>query len=110
YMRAFEPKPDVAIELPTGTGKTMVGLLLAEWRRRRYGKPVIYACPTNQLAYQVAAVAQREGIQAVTLLGSSIKWDAVQHTRYEAAEGQVSAIRTLTWRCRGSLRYTRMAI
>jgi hypothetical protein len=86
YMRAFDQKPDVAIELPTGTGKTIVGLLLAEWRRRRYNKPVIYACPTNQLAYQVAAAAGREGVQAVTLLGSSTKWDAVDHTRYEAAE------------------------
>ncbi len=86
YMRAFQNKADVAIELPTGTGKTIVGLLLAEWRRRRFNKPVIYACPTKQLAYQVAASAEREGIQAVTLLGPSSQWDAVRHTRYEAAE------------------------
>jgi hypothetical protein len=86
YIRAFEQKPDIAIELPTGTGKTIVGLLLAEWRRRKYNKPVIYACPTNQLAYQVAAAAERESIQAVTLLGTSGKWAPVEQTRYEAAE------------------------
>jgi Rad3-related DNA helicase len=25
---------DLALELPTGTGKTLIGLLIAEWRRR----------------------------------------------------------------------------
>lgn len=86
YMRDFELRPDVAIELPTGTGKTMVGLLIAEWRRRKYNMSVVYACPTNQLVHQVAAAAKREGIQAVTLLGSSARWDPVEQTRLEAAE------------------------
>jgi hypothetical protein len=26
--------PDLALELPTGSGKTLVGLLIADWRRR----------------------------------------------------------------------------
>ena len=29
---------DVAIELPTGAGKTLVGLLIAEWRRHAEGE------------------------------------------------------------------------
>ena len=41
---------DVAFELPTGTGKTGVGLLIAEWRRRRFGGKVAYLTLTNQLA------------------------------------------------------------
>lgn len=44
---------DIALELPTGTGKTLVGLLIAEWRRRTLRERVIYLCPTRQLAYQV---------------------------------------------------------
>ena len=36
--RAYQDKalnaPDVALQLPTGSGKTLVGLILAEWRRR----------------------------------------------------------------------------
>jgi len=32
---------DVALQLPTGSGKTLVGLLIAEWRRRKYGERVV---------------------------------------------------------------------
>ena len=35
-LRAFvdkKDKPDLALELPTGTGKTLIGLLIAEWTR-----------------------------------------------------------------------------
>lgn len=48
---------DVALQLPTGSGKTLVGLLLAEWRRRKYGEKVVYLCPTVQLVNQVAEEA-----------------------------------------------------
>src|ERR1700709_2792672 len=34
---------DVALQLPTGSGKTLVGLLIAEWRRRKFGERVLYA-------------------------------------------------------------------
>ena len=47
-------EPDLAVELPTGTGKTLVGLLIAEWNRRNRSERVAYACPTRQLAQQVA--------------------------------------------------------
>src|SRR4051812_19669285 len=43
---------DLAFELPTGTGKTAVGLLIAEWQRLS-GKRVAYLSLTNQLAGQV---------------------------------------------------------
>lgn len=55
---------DVALELPTGSGKTLVGLLIGEWRRRSLGQRVVYACPTRQLALQVVAAGQRQGIEA----------------------------------------------
>ena len=32
YHEAIDHR-DIALELPTGTGKTLVGLLIAEWRR-----------------------------------------------------------------------------
>ncbi|MCQ9179230.1 transposase [Streptomyces sp. IBSBF 2953] len=46
---------DVAIELPTGAGKTLVGGLIAEFRRRTSQDRVAYLCPTRQLAQQTAA-------------------------------------------------------
>nr|WP_237556715.1 DEAD/DEAH box helicase [Streptomyces sp. SID5464] len=54
---------DVAIELPTGAGKTLVGGLIGEYQRRKYGERVAYLCPTRQLARQTAAKFDEYGIQ-----------------------------------------------
>jgi len=72
--------PDVALELPTGSGKTLVGLLIAEWRRLTLGKPVAYACVNNQLAEHVAAKAERYGISVVLLIGHKREWGAAAAT------------------------------
>jgi hypothetical protein len=86
YKLNFEDKPDVAAELPTGTGKTMVGLLIGDWRRRKHRQPVLYACPTQQLANQVVAVAKAEGMPAVRLTGPHATWSAVDESRYDGAD------------------------
>ena len=86
YVKGFESRPDVAVELPTGTGKTMVGLLIADWRRRKHRRPVLYACPTQQLVHQVAAVAQREGIPHVRLIGSHSSWPTTDKSSYDGAD------------------------
>ncbi|OMG07105.1 DEAD/DEAH box helicase [Actinomyces naeslundii] len=78
--------PDVALELPTGTGKTLTGLLVAEWTRRKQRSRVIYACPTQQLARQVVAAAYREGVDTALLVGSHNDWPATAHAAYEAAD------------------------
>ena len=38
YAQFAGDKPDVALQLPTGSGKTLVGMLIAEWRRRKNGE------------------------------------------------------------------------
>ena len=86
YMEEHQNTPDLAIELPTGTGKTLTGLLLAEWVRRHTGKRVLYACPTKQLAKQVQVTADREGIKTVTLMGRHQDWPMADQTAFEAAE------------------------
>ncbi len=86
YAKRFDAKPDVAVELPTGTGKTMVGLLIADWRRRKNRRPVLYACPTQQLVHQVAAVAHREGMPCVTLIGSHTSWSSIDKSKYDGAD------------------------
>lgn len=83
---------DLAIELPTGTGKTLIGLLIAEWRRRSDEARVAYACPTRQLADQVAGTAAREGIGAVTLTGPAREWRSADKHAYES--GAAVAITT----------------
>lgn len=81
---------DIALELPTGSGKTLVGLLIADWRRRHHRHRVLYACPTKQLARQVATAAARENIPATLLIGSSRTWDPGELARY--ATGQAVAV------------------
>ena len=78
--------PDLALELPTGTGKTLPGLLMADWVRRVRAARVVYACPTVQLARQVAEMAEREGVPAVVLVRSHHYWPVADQARYEAAE------------------------
>ena len=51
YAQLSSELPDVALQLPTGSGKTLVGLLIAEWRRRKYRERVVYLCPTRQLVH-----------------------------------------------------------
>ena len=70
YREKFSDVPDLALELPTGTGKTTVGLLLAEWKRL-LGQKVAFLCLTNQLAGQVLDEAKRLGIGAADLRGTS---------------------------------------
>ncbi len=49
---------DVALQLPTGSGKTLVGLLIGEWRRRKFKDKVVYLCPNKQLVHQAVSQAK----------------------------------------------------
>lgn len=77
---------DLAIELPTGTGKTLTGLLIADWRRREGKGRSIFVCPTKQLVRQVVAAAEKEGIDVVDLSGPWREWDNAARSRYERAK------------------------
>lgn len=92
YAAQHVNTPDLAIELPTGTGKTLPGLLIADWVRRG-GERVAFATPTVQLADQVIATAKREGVAAVQLAGSAQAWSMADAAAYESA----SAIAVVTY-------------
>ena len=77
---------DIAIELPTGAGKTLVGCLIAEWRRRKYEETVAYVAPTRQLAQQAAAKAGLYGIPAVDLTGSHTGWDTADEVSFRQGD------------------------
>lgn len=88
-LRAYSSKHvnarDVSVELPTGTGKTLAGLLIADWRRREGKGRAIFACPTRQLVKQVIHAATKEGIPIVDLSGPYAEWDGFAKTSYERA-------------------------
>lgn len=73
-LRAYAERalavPDLALELPTGTGKSLVGLLIADWARRTLRQPTAFLTVTNQLGHQVIAEAERVGIPVANLIGN----------------------------------------
>ena len=79
--------PDVAMEMPTGSGKTLVGLLIAEWRRRARGERAVYLCPTKQLVNQVVEQARdKYGIHALAFTGKQREYDPSARSDYTNAE------------------------
>src|ERR1700736_5844590 len=58
YVAEAQTASDVALQLPTGSGKTLVGLLIGEWRRRKFHEKIVYLCPTKPLVNQVVAHAE----------------------------------------------------
>lgn len=78
---------DVAIELPTGSGKTLVGLVLAEWIRRRQEAPVVYLCPTKQLVNQVVEQARGQyGLEVDGFTGRVAEYNQAAKARYLQAD------------------------
>jgi len=71
YLTVHTTQRDVALQLPTGSGKTLVGLLIGEWRRQKYKERVVYLCPTRQLVNQVAEQARTKyGLDVNAFTGS----------------------------------------
>lgn len=86
YMNHVD-EADVAMQMPTGSGKTLVGLLIAEWRRRARSERAVYLCPTKQLVNQVVEQAQEKyGIHAVAFTGKQREYDPSAKSDYTNAE------------------------
>lgn len=66
---------DISFELPTGCGKTLIGLVIAEWRRKKMKERVLYLCPTKQLANQVGMQSDQYGIKSHVLIGKQKDYD-----------------------------------
>lgn len=78
---------NVAFELPTGSGKTLVGILIAEFQRRKYSRKCLFLCPTNQLVSQVCEQAKSQyGIEAIPFIGKQANYDISSKTRYSLAQ------------------------
>ncbi|MGK7899332.1 MAG: DEAD/DEAH box helicase [Xenococcus sp. (in: cyanobacteria)] len=87
------PVSDVALQLPTGSGKTLIGLLIGEWRRRKYKEKVVYLCPTRQLVNQVVEKSINEyGIKANAFTGKQKEYDPKIKTEY--LRGETLAVTT----------------
>lgn len=93
YAKKALKAPDVAIQGATGSGKTLVGLVLAEWRRRNFQERPVYLCPTKQLVHQVATFAQDQlGLPAHPFVGSKHSFPAKEKSGW--LSGDVLAVAT----------------
>lgn len=78
---------NVAFELPTGSGKTLVGMLIAEFHRRKYGRKCLFLCPTKQLVSQVCSQCKNQyGIDALPFIGKQAEYSAGSKTKYILAQ------------------------
>lgn len=87
YMQEAFDKPNVALELPTGTGKTLIGLLIGEFRRRKNKEKVLYICPTNQLVHQTVEYSKNKyGIKAIAFTGKIKDFDPKDKAAYSLSQ------------------------
>ena len=54
--------PDIVVQMNTGGGKTLVGLLIAQSLTNEKGRHVLYVCANNQLGEQTRARAIEIGL------------------------------------------------
>ena len=77
---------DAAIDLPTGTGKTLIGLLAGEDFRLANGGPVAYVAGNKQLAQQVERQGRQQGIPVVRFQGPKDSWTRASVLSYNFGE------------------------
>ena len=90
-MRNYADLPtdigDVALQLPTGSGKTLVGLLTGEWLWRKNQERIVYLCPTRQLVNQVVEQAEEKyGLTLLGFTGSARDYDPTSKAEYRNAD------------------------
>ncbi|SEB29336.1 Type III restriction enzyme, res subunit [Rhodococcus pyridinivorans] len=68
YAADHRDTPDLAIEMPTGEGKTLVALMIADYALDR-GYSAAYLTGTRQLAERVATEAEALGLDVVRFAG-----------------------------------------
>ena len=87
YAAEYHQKNDVALQLPTGSGKTLVGLLIADWRRIKFHDRAVYLCPTRQLVHQTVLQARDQyGIDVVNLSGSKYEFAPTDSAAYKTGK------------------------
>lgn len=84
YAAKYTKKKDVAIELPTGAGKTLIALLIAE-RWRQGAKKVAILSANKTLARQMLRESQFLGIPAVLMEGRGVDIPSRDKRAYQRA-------------------------
>jgi Rad3-related DNA helicase len=85
YSKAHSDTPDLAIELPTGAGKSLIALLICEaWRRE--GSTVAVLTGNKTLARQMEEEGRRLGVPVVRFEGAGGAIPLTDRRRYRRAQ------------------------
>ncbi len=84
YDKIDDEVSDVALCLPTGTGKTAIALSIAYMSQLRSGSRVLYLSPNYQLVDQIISEASELGISTVNLCGSWEKLPEGEIGKYQS--------------------------
>ncbi|MCU4768281.1 helicase C-terminal domain-containing protein [Bacillus toyonensis] len=82
YEKLRQEHTDIAIEMPAGHGKTLVGGLIGEYNRQAKGWRVVYCCATRQLASQTHSLLESYGIKSVLLVGKVADFSQLDSRAY----------------------------
>ena len=92
YIENYDEKT-LALELPTGSGKTLVGLLIGEYRRRKNKEKVVFLCPTNQLVNQVVEQSNlKYGLKAIAFCGKQKEYRNSAMPSFDSGTGTPAQI------------------
>ena len=85
YVQEFGDTADVAVELPTGAGKTLIALLIAE-NRRQSGHKVAILSANKTLARQMLQESRELGIPSVLMEGPGYAITSSVKRRYQRGQ------------------------
>jgi hypothetical protein len=87
YQKSALDSEDIALQLPTGGGKTLVGVGIAEWRRLKFNEKILILCPTRQLVNQVVEQSnEKYGIKVNGFTGSRRYYDHTAIAEYHSGD------------------------
>lgn len=80
--KKLEELSDISIEMPAGSGKTLVGGYIAGYEIEANSHRVVYACATNQLANQTKELLDSYGLNTVLLIGKTSTFEYSDKMKY----------------------------
>jgi len=75
WFDEYQEQKDVILKLPTGEGKTIIGLLILQSKINQTKGSALYICPNKYLADQVKIQAEEFGIQYCSISQSGLPED-----------------------------------
>jgi len=85
YSSQFIEVPNIAVELPTGSGKSLIALMILDFWMEQ-GMRTAVLCGTKNLARQFKGEADALGIKSILFEGSKSGWKTTDKFKYTQAK------------------------